>query len=480
MEINKTTEHPIIEELDHNLPVLTVGEISQALKRHIEHGFAQVRVRGEISGFKRAPSGHVYLSLKDENAVLAGVCWRSAASRIGIAPEDGMDVIVTGRLTTYPGRSQYQLVIESIELAGEGALLKLLEDRKKKLAAEGLFDPALKKPIPYLPTVIGVVTSPTGAVIRDILHRLSDRFPRHVLLWPVIVQGEGASEQIAAAIQGFNNLPRDGAVPRPDLLIVARGGGSIEDLWAFNEEAVVRAAAASAIPLISAIGHETDTTLIDFAADRRAPTPTAAAEMAVPVRLDLLAQVMMTGTRIVGAITRNTGERRTRLEGLARALPKPRRLVDEARQRLDDWQERLRNSLVVGLDRRVRSVAQLSARVVAPKHRIVHERSRVVGEFRALASATKAIVHQNRTRFEHAGALLESTSFMKVLERGFVLVRNAEGNSLTRAKDAKPGMAVGLRFHDGERAATVTGSAPQRPATKRFPRSSDDDQGSLL
>jgi exodeoxyribonuclease VII large subunit len=317
------SDHPNIEGAPHNLPVLSVGEISLALKRHVERAFERVRVRGEITGFRRAASGHLYFTLKDESAVLKGCCWRPAASRLGIQPEDGMEVIVTGRLSTYPGRSEYQIVAESMELAGEGALLKLLEDRRRRLAAEGLFDLERKKPIPYLPQVIGVVTSPTGAVIRDILHRLADRFPQWVLIWPVAVQGEGAAEQIAAAIEGFNRLPIKGArgVPRPDTLIVARGGGSLEDLWAFNEEVVVRAAAASMIPLISAVGHETDTTLIDFAADMRAPTPTAAAELAVPVRVELLTRVVAMEGRLIGGVSRMIAEQRVRVEGLARACP---------------------------------------------------------------------------------------------------------------------------------------------------------------
>ena len=272
-----------------NLPEYTVSEISVAVKRTLEGAFERVRVRGEISGFKRASSGHLYFALKDAEAKLDAVCWRTTAGRLAVAPEDGLEVIAIGRVSSYPGRSSYQLLVESLELAGEGALLKLLEERRKKLAAEGLFDAGAQAPLPFLPEVIGVITSPTGAVIRDILHRLADRFPRRVLVWPVLVQGERAKDQIAAAIAGFNAMLPGGRVPRPDLLIVARGGGSLEDLWAFNEEIVVRAAAASRIPLISAVGHETDTTLIDHAADRRAPTPTAAAEMAVPVRAELLA-----------------------------------------------------------------------------------------------------------------------------------------------------------------------------------------------
>src|SRR5471030_2211300 len=275
-----------------NVPEFSVSELSFALKRELEGAFPRVRVRGEISQPSFPRSGHAYFRLKDENAVLDGVCWKGTLPRLGIKIEEGMEVIATGKITTYAGSSRYQIIIERMELAGEGALLKLLEDRRKKLAAEGLFDLDKKRELPFLPEVIGVVTSPSGAVIRDILHRLADRFPRRVLVWPVAVQGEKAAAEVAAAFAGFNRLPEKGPVPRPDVLIVARGGGSLEDLWAFNEEIVVRAAAASVIPLISAVGHETDTTLIDFAADVRAPTPTAAAELAVPVRTELLAQTL--------------------------------------------------------------------------------------------------------------------------------------------------------------------------------------------
>src|ERR1700736_3648736 len=282
-----------------NLPEYTVSELSLALKRSIEDGFSHVRVRGEVSGFKRHGSGHCYFALKDAEAVLDAVCWRQTAIRLPIKPEDGMEVVCTGRLTTSPGRSKYQLVIDSIALAGVGALLKILEDRRQRLAAEGLFAAERKKKLPFLPEIIGIVTSPSGAVLRDILHRLADRFPRRVLLWPVAVQGEGAAAQVAAAIEGFNRLVPGGRVPRPDLLIVARGGGSLEDLMPFNEEGVVRAAAASAIPLISAVGHETDTTLIDLASDRSAPTPSAAAEIGVPVRLNLRAEMAAKSGRLV-------------------------------------------------------------------------------------------------------------------------------------------------------------------------------------
>ncbi|MBO6827913.1 MAG: exodeoxyribonuclease VII large subunit, partial [Sneathiella sp.] len=310
-----------------NIHEFTVSELSNALKRTVEDTYGRVRVRAEISGLKQAASGHVYLALKDDKSVLDGVMWRGSAQKLNFRPEDGLEVVCTGKLTTYPGRSKYQMVIDSMEPAGVGALMALLEERKRKLAAEGLFSPERKKQLPYLPQTIGVVTSPTGAVIRDILHRLRDRFPTHVLLWPVLVQGETAAEQVATAIHGFNNLTgEDKGLPRPDLIIVARGGGSLEDLWAFNEEVVVRAAAESRIPLISAVGHETDTTLIDYASDRRAPTPTAAAEMAVPVRSELLAYVEDMDRRIRRGLTRSISEKRDRLQGLSRGLRDPKSL----------------------------------------------------------------------------------------------------------------------------------------------------------
>src|SRR5262245_5832280 len=322
------------EQTASNIPEFTVSELSFVLRREIETAFPRVRVRGEVSQPSFPRSGHCYFRLKDESAVLDAVCWKSTLPRLGLRIEEGMEVIVTGRLTTYAGSSRYQIIIDRIELAGAGALLKLLEDRRKKLAAEGLFDTERKRALPFLPEVVGVVTSPSGAVIRDILHRLADRFPRHVLVWPVAVQGERAAGEVAAAIAGFNRLPPQSRVPRPDVLIVARGGGSLEDLWAFNEEIVVRAAAASTIPLISAVGHETDTTLIDFASDRRAPTPTAAAEMAVPVRADLIAEVLDYGKRSIACLNRALREAGTELSGLVRGLGDPRRLIEEYQQRL--------------------------------------------------------------------------------------------------------------------------------------------------
>src|SRR6185436_18673896 len=324
-----------------NVLEYSVSEISNAIKKMVEDGFAYVRVRGELSGVKRHSSGHIYLDLKDQNACLAGVIWGRSAARLRVQPENGLEVVATGRLTTYPGQSKYQLIIDNLQLAGLGALMQLLEQRRKALTAEGLFDEAHKKPLPFLPEVIGVITSPTGAVIRDILHRLGDRFPRRVLVWPVAVQGEKSAAEVAAAIKGFNALPTEGPLRRPDVIIVARGGGSIEDVWSFNEEIVVRAAFASTIPLISAVGHETDTTLIDHVADRRAPTPTAAAELAVPARTDLVADLEHKAARLIGGLNRLTQERRLTLSRAERGLPDLPALLGSARQRLDDRAERL-------------------------------------------------------------------------------------------------------------------------------------------
>src|SRR5438128_10614423 len=399
---------PLTAPLQSNLPEYTVSELSMALKRSIEEGFSHVRVRGEISGFKRHGSGHCYFALKDSDAVIDAVCWRNTAIRLPIRPEDGMEVVCTGRLTTYPGRSKYQLVIDSIELAGIGALLRILEERRQRLAAEGLFAAERKKKLPFLPKVIGIVTSPSGAVIRDILHRLGDRFPRHVLVWPVAVQGEGAAAQVAAAIDGFNRLAPGGRVPRPDLLIVARGGGSLEDLMPFNEEIVVRAAAASAIPLISAVGHETDTTLIDHASDRRAPTPTAAAEMAVPVRLDLIAELGGKSSRLSAGLSRLFGERRMHLAGLARGLPDPHDLIGSAAQRLDDRAERLR----LAADRRLRA-AQHSLDLAASRLRpgvllaeLDRSRSRLTEVEPRLRAGIARFIDRNHHALDHFGGRL--------------------------------------------------------------------------
>jgi len=468
-----------------NLPELSVSELSQALKRVVEGSFEHVRVRGEISGFKKAASGHLYMALKDENAVLDAVCWRGVAGRLALVPEDGMEVVATGRLTTYPSRSRYQVVIESLELAGEGALLKLLEDRRRKLAAEGLFDQDRKRPLPYLPEVIGVVTSPTGAVIRDILHRLADRFPRRVLLWPVLVQGETAAAQVAAAIEGFNRLAPGGKVPRPDLLIVARGGGSLEDLWAFNEEVVVRAAAGSEIPLISAVGHETDTTLIDFASDRRAPTPTAAAEIAVPVRAELLANVIDRTRRMVAATGRLLEERRVRVEGLARGLPDPVRIFEEKAQRLDDRAERLANAAANLLERRRARLAEIFAGLIHPERQLrlaARDLERLEVK-RRLPQVWQRFCKDRESKIEALGRILESISHKNVLKRGFVLVHGPKG-LVTQAKAVTPGLELELEFADG-RAKAVGGAgaaagAGRKPKPGRKAGPGDDTQGSLL
>ena len=476
------TTNPPPDAADHNLSVVSVGDISQAIKGTLEGAFARVRVRGEISGFKRAASGHLYFTLKDADAVLDAVCWRGGAGRLGLAPEDGMEVVATGRITAYAGRSKYQIVVEALELAGEGALLKLLDERRRKLAAEGLFDEERKSPLPFLPEVIGVVTSPTGAVIRDILHRLRDRFPRRVLLWPVLVQGEDAAEQIADAIEGFNRLAPGATPPRPDVIIVARGGGSLEDLWAFNDEAVVRAAAASAIPLISAVGHETDTTLIDFAADRRAPTPSAAAEMAVPVRIELLARVLDDGGRLAGAVNRLVRELRIRLEGAGRGLPNLGRQVEGFGQRLDDWTERLVKGLRTGLEGRRAALGGLVARIPHPRAELRHAGSQVVHVARALEPAVRARLRDGRNRLDHAAGLLRSTSYQRVLERGFVLVRDAAGRPVVARRSLKPGQDLTLGFRDGDAGVTVrNGGGTGKPSPgKRGKRPAGDGQGSLL
>jgi exodeoxyribonuclease VII large subunit len=456
-----------------NLPEYTVSELSFRLKRVVEESFAYVRVRGEISGFVRARSGHLYLSLKDDKAVLDAVCWKGTAAALRFRPEDGLEVVCTGRLSTYPGRSRYQLVIERMEPAGVGALMALLEERRRKLAAEGLFDEARKRPLPYLPEVIGVVTSPTGAVIRDILHRLRERFPRRVLLWPVQVQGEAAAEQVAAAIRGFNRIAPGGPVPRPDLLIVARGGGSVEDLWAFNEEVVVRAAAASEIPLISAVGHETDTTLIDFAADRRAPTPTAAAEIAVPVRADLVEALADLDRRQRQAARRLVAERRRHLEGLARGLRGPRDLLALASQRFDDVAERLVRSLRALVETRRQHLVALAAalRPLLLRQELRRERERIVGLGQRLGRAGRLRLDEARRRVQAAERLLQGLSYENVLMRGFAVVRDGGGAPVTLAAATAPGMALDIQFKDGRVGAHVDGgeAAPRGPRRRPGP-----------
>src|SRR5438094_4585773 len=462
---------PLTAPLQSNLPEYSVSELSLALKRSIEESFSHVRVRGEISGFKRHGSGHCYFALKDSDAVIDAVCWRNTAIRLPIRPEDGMEVVCTGRLTTYPGRSKYQLVIDTIELAGVGALLKLLEERRTRLAAEGLFAAERKKKPPFLPEVIGVVTSPSGAVIRDILHRLADRFPRRVLLWPVAVQGDGAAARIAAAIQGFNRLQAGNPVPRPDLIIVARGGGSLEDLMPFNEEVVVRAAAASAIPLISAVGHETDTTLIDHASDRRAPTPTAAAEMAVPVRLDLIAELGGKTSRLTGGLSRLLNERRLQLGGLARGLPDPQDLLGAAAQRLDDRTERLRLAIGarVAAARQRFDLAATRLRPAMLAADLGRARERLVDvEPRLAAAMARALIAKHDALDNFTGRLAtHSERHESLLARGYVVVRDAAEKVVTDAVKVRPNTALELEFFDGKVGVIAGGS--RRPVRRSVP-----------
>ena len=430
-----------------NSPPLTVGELSGALKRAIETAFDKVRVRGEISGFKRHGSGHCYFTLKDDTACIDAVIWRGSAGAIAFRPEDGAEVIASGRLTTYPGRSKYQLVVDRMELAGEGALMALLERRRRALAEQGLFDASRKRRLPFLPRVIGVVTSPTGAVIRDILHRLEDRCPTRVILWPVPVQGEGSSAKVAAAIRGFAELAEDGPVPKPDLLIVARGGGSIEDLWAFNEEEVVRAAADSPIPIISAVGHETDTTLIDHAADVRAPTPTAAAEMAVPVRAELLVQLQELARRGHNCLSRQAERARERYDTTVCRWPQPQDLFAPTMQRVDDAGERLPRALA---SRAAHARADLNA--IAPRLRseLLTDKIGRSGERLDALWKMAQLVHPDRP-----------------LRRGFARVTARHGKTLTSASEASAARELTLHFADGKVDAVAGHKGPDGARVER-------------
>jgi exodeoxyribonuclease VII large subunit len=469
-----------MDEPRSNAAEYTVSEIALAVKRTIEDDFGYVRVRGEISGFRgQHSSGHAYFSLKDQDAALDAVIWKTSFARLRFKPEEGLEVIVTGRLTTFPRSSKYQIVIEQLEPAGAGALMALLEERRKKLLAEGLFDPSRKKKIPYLPRIIGVVTSPTGAVIRDILHRLDDRFPSHVVVWPVRVQGETSAAEVAAAVAGFNGLPEDGSVPRPDLLIVARGGGSVEDLWSFNEEIVVRAVAASRIPVISAVGHETDTTLCDFAADMRAPTPTAAAEAAVPVRAELIGYVEDIGLRQRQATRRQITGYRDRARAAGAALPRPLDLLAVARQRIDLAATRLGAALSGFQHRKALGLAALAPRLSARALRTSFDR-----EAKSFAQASRRIdpamarlLADRRQRLAVQAKLLNSLSYRGVLARGFALVTDQAGNIVRSAAAVSPGDALRVEFADGAVPVRTEGEAPaQRPVRKRQ-KGSDDESG---
>jgi exodeoxyribonuclease VII large subunit len=471
---SRTMSEPAIRP---NLPEYSVSEIAAALKRIVEGAFPFVRVRGEISGLKFHSSGHIYFDLKDEKAVLNAVVWRATALTLKQKPEQGLEVICTGRISTYAGSSRYQLIVEQLELAGLGALMALIEERKKKLAAEGLFAESRKKKLPFLPDVIGVVTSPTGAVIRDIMHRLDARFPRRVLLWPVAVQGERAAAEVAAAICGFNALAPQGTIPRPDVLIVARGGGSIEDLMAFNEEIVVRAVAESAIPVISAVGHETDTTLIDFAADRRAPTPTAAAEMAVPVRTELLALALDFERRNLRCFSNGLEDRHKHLVSLARALPRADQFFAAARQRFDQAAERL----VHGLKRNAQEHRRAFLEVATPLRpgcvtsRIEAGTERVRSLAHRLERCERAHLKSWRDRLESSARLLDTVSHRAVLERGFALVRGAGGSIRRRAAAVSPGENLSLVFADGTAEAKAKGTGSGTGPSRAKP-----EQGKLL
>ncbi|MDX3977080.1 exodeoxyribonuclease VII large subunit [Shinella sp.] len=515
-----------------NLAEYSVSELSGSIKRTVEQAFDQVRVRGEISGY-RGPhsSGHAYFSLKDDRARIDAVIWKGSFSKLRFKPEEGMEVIATGKVTTFPGSSKYQIVIETLEPAGAGALMALLEERRRKLAAEGLFDTERKKPLPFLPRVIGVVTSPTGAVIRDILHRIADRFPVHVIVWPVKVQGEGSGQEVAAAIDGFNAFQPGGPMPRPDVLIVARGGGSLEDLWSFNDEIVVRAAAASKIPLISAVGHETDWTLIDHAADRRAPTPTGAAEMAVPVKADLDAEVASLTARLRGAVARQMDNRRQGVRALARALPSldqllalPRRRFDEAatglgrglqmntvnkrrtferaaahlrpdvlltriaerRQRVTDCLQRAERIVERRLDQFRARLSAFDVSLRATPARIAAQTGRARDRLTGLAlraeSALAGNLARRRALLQAQDRMLQSLSYRNVLKRGYALVRDEEGAPINAAAELGPGRAIAIEFADGTVDA-VTGSGggtPRKKGAKAEPEKPAPRQGSLF
>lgn len=448
----------------------------------MEDRFGFVRVRGELSGVKRAASGHLYLCLKDENARLDGVMWRGNAQRLGFRPEDGVEVIATGKLTTYPGRSNYQIVIDRMEIAGEGALLALLAKLKARLESEGLFDPARKQALPFLPRVIGVVTSPTGAVIRDILHRLADRFPTRVIVWPVLVQGQGAGAQVANAVRGFSALPEDGPVPRPDLVIVARGGGSIEDLWCFNEEEVVRAVAECTIPVISAVGHETDTTLCDFAADLRAPTPTAAAELAVPVLAELAACLADFNARQRRALTRQLVQAKERLEARSQRLPQPHALLQGQAQRIDDLAERLRRALL----HRTEIAAAVLARHAGTLRpalltaRITHESERL--------AARRLRPELLLQRIDHARGKVAALDRLRLsldpeapLQRGYVLVTDNQGQLVKDRASAATRASLTLKFTDGTLDVSTGGAPPPpRPAPRARPSAPPAGQQELF
>jgi len=428
----------------------TVTEVSNKLKSMVESKFAYIRVRGEFSRVTVAKSGHLYTSLKDDKSVLDAIIWKGTLSKLSITPEEGMEVICTGRLTTYPGRSNYQMIIENAEIAGEGALLKMIEERKKKLAAEGLFDEARKKPIPLIPERIGVITSPTGAVIRDIMHRLNERFPRNVYLYPVMVQGEGAAKTVAEGVRRFNLIPK-GSPYRPDVLIVARGGGSLEDLMPFNDEELVRAVAASEIPIISAVGHETDTTLIDYAADLRAPTPTAAAEKAVPVKSELITLILDKQKRIFNS-AKNIIKNKTNITlALSRAVTSPRSLMENSIQRLDNISIRLDSCLKSWLQSKENTIKQLNLRIspIYLRQRIKSFEQNLANRNEKLVGFEKNLITSRADKLKNLSALLNSYSFERVLDRGFAAIFDEKGNIISSKNETSSGQRLKIRLKDG-------------------------------
>lgn len=466
-----------------NLTERSVSELSAALKRTVEDTFGLVRVRGEVGRVSRPGSGHIYLDLKDDRAVLAAVIWKGNAARLKTQPEQGLEVVVTGKLTTFPGQSKYQIIIEALEPAGAGALMALLEERRTKLAAEGLFAEERKQLLPFLPKVIGVVTSPSGSVIRDILHRISDRFPLHVIVWPVRVQGETSGREVAAAIRGFNDLPENGPVPRPDVLIIARGGGSIEDLWGYNEEDVVRAAADSAIPLVSAVGHETDWTLIDLAADIRAPTPTGAAEMAVPVKADLQAKISTLDARLKNSLTRKFEQVRAGLLAADRGLGSPDEILSGPRQAFDNLAARLSNALVLAAQSKradLRSaVSQLRPSTLIRRVDLAKDQIRQLNARSRRAFVTDT--EKKSAQLKGAWRLVENLSHTSVLQRGFALVRDAAGNPAASATLFSPGDAFSVQFHDGLIDGLVKGGKPRKAIDKAKSKTADKpNQGDLF
>ncbi len=510
-----------------NIPEFSVSELAFSVKRTVEETYGRVRVRGELSRVSIPKSGHLYTSLKDENAVIDAVCWKGVLSKLSLRPEEGLEVICTGKMTTYPGSSKYQLVIDSMELAGEGALLKMLEERKKRLAAEGLFAPERKKKLPFLPKRIGVVTSPTGAVIRDILHRLQDRFPRHVLVWPVKVQGEGADKEITDAINGFNAMPE---ATRPDVIIVARGGGSLEDLMPFNEENVTRAAAGSIIPIISAVGHETDTTLIDYAADLRAPTPTGAAEMAVPVRINLMAQIADNEKRLQNGILRTISEKRHRTESMAARLGDPARLLETKVQRLDRIGDKIDHYLQNYIHKKNHALNTIASRITHPKtvidkkqaqlersalridnayNRFLSTKENKIGQLQSKLRSPHVQIKYADEKLSRASDMLQSTymrdikgktdrlasaseklellSFKNVLKRGYVVVRDKNGIAVTKSQVLQNGDHINLEFADDQiLGATINKNRKSEPAKTKEDApapplpTQKTDQGSLF